>query len=104
GQARRPERVGEPPGPFGQFPVAVPPLARRDGDLVRVHVRGPVQEIDRVQSRTEHGARRRSGSGPTWALGKRAAHHLPPSRLYVTAPDRSSNTTGSLIPAWPSCA
>ena len=67
GQARRPERVGEPPRPFGQFPVAVPPLAVHDGDLVRVHVRGPVQEIDRVQFRTEHGARRRAGSGPTGA-------------------------------------
>ena len=95
GQARRPERVGEPPRPFGQFPVAVPPLAGRDGDLVRVQVRGPVQEIDRVQFRTEHGARRRSGSGPAWALGKRVAHHLPPSRPYVTAPAARARLQGS---------
>ena len=80
-KTRRPQRVGQPPGPLREIPVAVPPPAVHDRDLLRVHVRRPAQEIDRVQLRPEHLVRYRFGPGHTGGRGEHVAHHLPPSWL-----------------------
>ena len=103
-QPRRPERVAEPPGPLGELPVGVPPLAIGDCGLVRVHVGRPVQEVDRVQFRAEHFARYGLGPGRTGGRGERAAHHLPPSGLWLMAPAGCSKTPGFMIPAGSSSA
>ncbi len=103
-QARRPQRVGQPPRPLGELPVGISPLAIDDRGLVRVQVRRPVQEVHRVQLRPEHLARHRPGPGRTGGRRVRACHCLSPSWLQVTAPLGCINTPGFMIPAGSSSA